>query len=105
MDISKRKCYGYDDGIDGNGDDVACPNCGCRHRDEIIDVEKETARTKKEKEKLEKEIAKLKGKLSNEGFLKKAPENVVAAEREKLQGYEEKAKSLAERLGSLTKLA
>ena len=35
MDISKRKCYGYDDGIDGNGDDVACPNCGCRHRDEI----------------------------------------------------------------------
>ncbi len=71
----------------------------------LIDVEKETARTKKDKEKLEKEIAKLKGKLSNEGFLKKAPGSVVAAEREKLQGYEEKAKSLAERLESLAKLA
>ncbi len=71
----------------------------------LIDVEKETARTKKEKEKLEKEIAKLKGKLSNEGFLKKAPANVVEGEKEKLRGYEEKAASLAERLASLEKLA
>ena len=29
MDISKRKCYGYGDG--GDGDDGACPVCGCRH--------------------------------------------------------------------------
>lgn len=35
MDISKRKCYGYGDGGDGDGDDGVCPNCGCRHRDEI----------------------------------------------------------------------
>ena len=32
MDISKRKCYGYDDGIDGNG---ACPACGCRHMEAV----------------------------------------------------------------------
>ncbi len=37
-----------------------------------------------ERERLEKEIARAEGKLGNERFVAKAPENVVAAEREKL---------------------
>ena len=70
----------------------------------LIDVEKETARLTKEREKLQKEIKRLTGKLSNEGFLKKAPAAVVAGEREKLAGYEEKEKSLEARLADLAKL-
>ena len=51
----------------------------------LIDVEKETARLQKELDKLEKEIGRLSGKLSNEGFLKKAPEAVVARSARSLQ--------------------
>ncbi|MDY6267799.1 MAG: valine--tRNA ligase [Selenomonadaceae bacterium] len=70
----------------------------------LIDVEKETARLTKEMDKLAKEIKKLNGKLSNEGFLKKAPAQVVEGERTKLAGYEEKMKSLEARLADLKKL-
>ena len=70
----------------------------------LIDVEKETARLQKEQEKLQKEIKRLTGKLSNEGFLAKAPEQVVAAEREKLAGYEEKLKAVESRIADLAKL-
>ena len=70
----------------------------------LIDVEKETARLTKEMDKLGKEIKKLNGKLSNEGFLKKAPAQVVEGERAKLAGYEEKMKSLEARLADLKKL-
>lgn len=70
----------------------------------LIDVEKETARLNKELEKLEREIKRLTGKLSNEGFLKKAPEQVVAGEKEKLAGYEEKKKSVESRIQDLAKL-
>jgi valyl-tRNA synthetase len=38
-----------------------------------------------ERERLESEIRRAEGKLSNEGFVAKAPEQVVAAEREKLE--------------------
>jgi len=70
----------------------------------LIDVEKETARLTKEIDKLAKELKKLNGKLSNEGFLKKAPAQVVEGERTKLAGYEEKMKSLEARLADLKKL-
>ena len=70
----------------------------------LIDVEKETARLRKEAEKLEKEIKRLSGKLENPGFLAKAPEQVIAAEREKLSGYEEKKRAMAERLEHLSRI-
>jgi valyl-tRNA synthetase len=50
-------------------------------------VEKEKARLSAELEKTQKEIARVEGKLSNEEFVKKAPEKVVNAERAKLDGY------------------
>ena len=51
-------------------------------------MNKEIERLEKEKEKIEAEIKRVKGKLSNEGFVKKAPKEIVDKEREKLQKYE-----------------
>ena len=61
---------------------------------ELVDIEKELIRLAKEIEKAEKNIAGLRGKLNNENFVARAPEQVVAAEREKL----EKAESLLQQL-------
>ena len=68
---------------------------------DMIDFEKEKARLSKELEKTEGEIRRLAGKLSNEGFLAKAPEAVVAAEKEKLAKYEATKESLLAELAKL----
>ncbi len=52
---------------------------------QLVDVAKELERIGKELEKNRKFLASLEGKLSNEGFLSRAPEAVVNAEREKAQ--------------------
>ena len=49
----------------------------------LIDVEAERARIDKEIEKAEGDLKRVSGKLSNENFTAKAPEDVVAKEREK----------------------
>lgn len=56
----------------------------------LIDKDAELARLDKEMQKAQGEIKRIAGKLNNQGFVAKAPEAVVAAEREKLAGYEEK---------------
>ena len=68
---------------------------------EVIDFEKERARLTAEIEKNAGEISRLEKKLSNEGFVAKAPASVVDAEREKLEKYREVRESL---LASLAKL-
>ncbi|MFQ1050362.1 valine--tRNA ligase [Avibacterium paragallinarum] len=55
----------------------------------FIDKATELARLTKELEKLNGEIARIENKLSNEAFVAKAPEQVIAKEREKMQGYQE----------------
>ena len=50
---------------------------------QLVDVAKELERIEKELEKARKNLAALEGKLSNENFVSRAPEAVVAAEREK----------------------
>ena len=54
---------------------------------DAVDSEKEKIRLTKEKENLEKLITNLKNKLSNEEFVARAPENIVKAEKEKLESY------------------
>ncbi len=71
---------------------------------DLIDVDKETARLNGEMAKLEKEISRLDKKLSNQGFLAKAPADVVAGEKEKLAGYQEKMDAVKARLEDLAKL-
>lgn len=67
----------------------------------LVDLEKEIARLEKELASLEKEISRLNGKLSNEGFISKAPQEVVAKEKEKLVDYETKKVAVLERISSL----
>jgi len=55
----------------------------------LIDIEAEAARLQKELAKVTEEIARLHKKLGNEKFVANAPEEVVAAEREKLAEYGE----------------
>ncbi len=57
--------------------------------DELVDKEKEMARLLKEKANLENEIKRTSGKLSNEGFLAKAPAKLVEEEKAKQAKYEE----------------
>ncbi|MFC3023193.1 valine--tRNA ligase [Vibrio zhugei] len=54
----------------------------------LIDKEAELDRLSKEISKTQGEIKRIEGKLNNEGFVAKAPEAVVAKEREKLEGYQ-----------------
>ena len=68
---------------------------------DLVDTEKERARLSAEQKKLEGEIARLSGKLSNQGFVAKAPAAVVDAERAKLAKYQE---NLAGVIAALAKL-
>lgn len=54
---------------------------------ELLDLEKERARIDKEKARLESEIKRAEGKLNNPGFAQKAPQQVVEAERMKLDEF------------------
>ncbi|MFN3880365.1 MAG: valine--tRNA ligase [Nitrincola lacisaponensis] len=62
----------------------------------IIDKDAELARLQKELDKLNKEIARLDGKLSNAGFVSKAPADVVEKERAKLSEMQSAATRLQE---------
>jgi valyl-tRNA synthetase len=70
---------------------------------DLIDYEKEIERLKKEKARLEDELKRVKGKLSNEKFMSKAPESVVNAEKEKLQKYKLMMEKVLERLEQMQK--
>jgi valyl-tRNA synthetase len=67
----------------------------------LINVEEEIARLEKELEKWAKEVKLVNGKLSNERFVAKAPEKLVAEERAKLADYEEKFATVEKRLADL----
>ena len=70
--------------------------------DELVDKEKEIERLTKEKTRLEGEIKRVEGKLSNKGFTDKAPAAVVEEERQKGEKY----KAMLEKvLESLEKMA
>lgn len=70
---------------------------------ELVDKEKELARLEKEKQKDGKMLAGVEAKLNNQGFLAKAPENVVAAEKEKAAKLREKLSMLQDSINNLKK--
>jgi len=71
--------------------------------EDLIDFEKELERLNKEKDNLEKELQRVKGKLSNQGFIGKAPQSVIEEERTKEKKYQEMLNKIYERINSLKK--
>ncbi|EIM05631.1 valyl-tRNA synthetase [Planococcus antarcticus DSM 14505] len=70
----------------------------------LIDIGAELARLNKELEKWAKEVKLVSGKLSNERFVSKAPEAVVAEERAKQADYVEKHATVEKRIEELQNL-
>ena len=68
---------------------------------ELVDKDKELARLNKEKEKVQKDIDFLSGKLNNPGFVAKAPEKLIEAEKAKLAKAEEKMQKINQSIESL----
>ena len=68
---------------------------------EVIDFEKERARLSAEMKKNEQEIERIEKKLSNEGFVSKAPAAVIEGERMKLKKYLETKEALTAALAKL----
>ena len=71
---------------------------------QLVDVQKEIERITKELDGQKKFLASLEGKLSNEKFVSRAPEAVVAAEREKAQKTRELITQLEQSLAAMQKL-
>jgi valyl-tRNA synthetase len=64
----------------------------------VVDVERERERLAAEMSRVEKLLAGTEGKLSNEGFVSRAPEEVVAREREKAASQREQLAVLRDKL-------
>jgi len=73
---------------------VAGEATACLPLGSLIDLTAEAARLQKELAKTTEEIARLHKKLSNEKFVASAPEEIVAAEREKLEDYRQTQEKL-----------
>ena len=71
--------------------------------DELVDKEKEIARLEKEKAKVQKDIDFLSGKLNNQGFIAKAPAQLIEAEKAKLAKAEEKMAKIEQSIAAFSK--
>jgi len=71
--------------------------------EDLIDIEKELERLEKEKANLQKELDRVNAKLANQGFIAKAPANVIEEEKAKKAKYQEMYDKVIERLNSLKK--
>lgn len=67
----------------------------------LIDIEQTISRLEGELKKLDKEVDRVEKKLSNQGFINKAPAHVVEEERVKGQEYREKREKVRSRLAEL----
>jgi valyl-tRNA synthetase len=70
----------------------------------LIDKEEETQRINKQIEKINQEIMRGEGKLKNEKFVSKAPDHLVAAEKDKLASNKTALQELSEQLEKLKSL-
>ncbi|MBY7667825.1 valine--tRNA ligase [Vibrio anguillarum] len=70
----------------------------------LIDKDAELERLAKEIAKTQGEIKRIEGKLNNQGFVAKAPEAVVAIERQKLNGYQDTLVKLEEQKATIAAL-
>ncbi len=71
----------------------------------VIDIEAEKARLQKNLDKLEKEIGGISDRLNNEGFMSRAPENIIADNRKNLAEAEQKAAKIKDGICRLDAMA
>jgi len=72
---------------------------------DLINFEVELKRLEDEKKSFESEIKRAQGKLSNDGFVNKAPEALINKEKDKIKKFEDMLVSVNERIESIkTKL-
>ena len=71
--------------------------------EDLVDFEQERERLAKEEVRLNKEIKRAEGMLSNEKFVSKAPADKVQAERDKLEKYTQMLSQVKERMAGLAK--
>ena len=91
-------------GIDSDAVSVVIPNATVYIPfAELVDIEKEIERLNKEKAKLESEVERVNKKLSNEGFVAKAPAHLLEEEKAKKEKYETMLQGVIERLEALSK--
>lgn len=69
--------------------------------DELVDLKEEKARLEKERAKAQKELDFINSKLSNPGFVSKAPEKVVQGQREAAEKLTDKISMLDDSIASL----
>lgn len=72
--------------------------------DQLVDVAKELDRIRKERQNVEKNLAGIENKLSNPGFLAKAPEQVVAGEKEKAAKLRQMLEQLTQSMERMERL-
>ena len=93
------------DGIDANAVNIVVAGAEIYlPMSELVDKDKELARLNEEKKKLEGEIKRVEGKLSNQGFVSKAPQKVVDEERAKGEKYKSMLEKVIENIEAMKAL-
>jgi len=68
---------------------------------DVVDRETELSRLRKRRETLRRGVASAEGRLNNDGFLSRAPQDVVARERERLESMQEELQAVEKALAQL----
>jgi len=68
----------------------------------LVDLDRERERLSRELQAVERELERVQTLLANEGFVRRAPQAVVAREREKLDAYREQQARLQTRLAEVS---
>ena len=90
------------EGVDDNAVSIVVPDAVVYlPLDELVDLEQKRERLTKEEERLNKEIRRAEGMLSNEKFVSKAPAAKVQEERDKLEKYTQMLAQVKERMAGL----
>lgn len=104
--ILKKLAYAENIKVQGNKKDIPQNAVSIVQEDtevfipleELVDIEKERQRLNEEKTKLESEVERASKMLANKGFVEKAPEAKIQAEKEKLAKYKEMLETVEKRI-------
>ncbi len=69
---------------------------------DVLDIQAELTRLKKDLAQSQGDLAKSLGKLSNENFVKRAPDDIVSQEKERVEAFQKKIKRIEENITSLS---